>query len=248
MIDFEMFPLRDRRPLAVQVYDRLFDALIRPETEGAEIPTELELVDKLRVSRTTVRQALALLEEDGLLVRGRGRRRLVAMSAPAGTINPPLEEMITASGALDVRGIARSTLPATRWSSALLKVPLGAPLTMWESVLVQGERVVASALEAVIPEFGDAIAERDDATLLAALGQPFRSRAVQATCRIAAHSAAVRDEFDGGIRADAGAVVVTQLLSVRGRPAYLAKHVVRLRDASLTLSGIGRDEGENSET
>ncbi len=238
-----MSPVRDRRPLAVQVYDRLFDALIRPDNEGSEVPTELELVEKLGVSRTTVRQALALLEEDGLLVRGHGRRRMVAATQRADLVNPPLEEMIATPEPLEVRGVARSTLPATRWSSGLLNLAPGTSLLMWESIILRAGNVVASALEAIVPELADAVETRDDATLLAALGQPFRSRAVQASCRITTHTAATRGEFDGGIRTDDGAIVVTQVLTLQGRPAYLAKHVVRLRDVSLALSGAPIDEG-----
>jgi GntR family transcriptional regulator len=67
---------RDRRSLAVQVRDRLLRAIHTEEfPSGAQLPGEHELAERLAVGRSTVREALRLLERDGLIdvVRGRGR-------------------------------------------------------------------------------------------------------------------------------------------------------------------------------
>jgi DNA-binding LacI/PurR family transcriptional regulator len=50
---------------------------------SARIPPERELCRRFKVSRRTVRTALAALEREGLLVAGQGRRRCVAPRAPA---------------------------------------------------------------------------------------------------------------------------------------------------------------------
>ncbi len=246
MVALEVTPIRDRRPLAVQVYDRLLDALITSENEGLEVPTELELVAKLGVSRTTVRGALALLEEDGVLVRGPGRRRFVATATAASSANnPPLEHMLTSSAAITVRGVTRSVQTATRWSAGLLGIAPGSRILMWESVLLAGGKVVASALEATTPDWGGSVEERDDATLLSALGPAFRARATPTHCRVSAHTASTRGEFDGGIRSDGTSIVITQVHAIQGRPAYLAKNVVRLRDVSVLLEGAGLTPDED---
>ena len=66
---------KGRRRLFVQVYDKLY-GLIKDGTypEGTMLPSEAELVNMMQVSRVTVRQALALLQEDGLVksIRGKG--------------------------------------------------------------------------------------------------------------------------------------------------------------------------------
>jgi len=72
----DISPLRDQRSVAIQLRDvlrqRIADDGMRP---GDQIPTEHELAARYSVSRATVREALKLLEQDGLLdvVHGRGR-------------------------------------------------------------------------------------------------------------------------------------------------------------------------------
>src|SRR5689334_21721474 len=75
-------PPRDRRPLAVQMRDRLAAAIrsggLRP---GDQVPTEQDLAEQLDVGRSTVREALRLLERDGLIDVHHGRGRFVSALA-----------------------------------------------------------------------------------------------------------------------------------------------------------------------
>jgi len=54
---------------------------------GQEIPTETELVEMFNVSRITVRKALERLEEDGLIIKQRGKKSVVANDIPYGADN-----------------------------------------------------------------------------------------------------------------------------------------------------------------
>jgi len=65
-------------PLYLQLCESLRIRIVTGEwSRGTRIPGETELCEAYDVSRTTVRQALALLERDGLLVRGRGKGTFV---------------------------------------------------------------------------------------------------------------------------------------------------------------------------
>lgn len=70
---------RDRRALPLQVRDEvrryLQDAGMGP---GARLPTEEELVVRFEVSRSTLREALRLLEQDGVLEVRHGSGRFVS--------------------------------------------------------------------------------------------------------------------------------------------------------------------------
>jgi len=66
---------RGKKPLYIDVYDKLY-MLIQDGTfpKGSKLPTETELAKMFGVSRMTLRQALALLQDDGLVksIHGKG--------------------------------------------------------------------------------------------------------------------------------------------------------------------------------
>lgn len=239
-------PVRDRRPLAVQVYDRLFDALSGASGSPAALPTEEELTRQLGVSRTTVRQALALLEEDGVIERGPGRRRHVAGTTPArtGTV-VPLETMVRGPQVPLVRRVARTVSPATEWNSRLLGIDRGDEIVTWESELVIGEAVVASALE-FIQASDEPTPHSEDATLFAQLGAQYQSKAELASLRIAPY---ITDTRRIGRRRP-GAALITLTFTTRapGKPTYLAKHVVDLDAVPLELlTGVSTTDVDDAD-
>jgi len=66
-------------PLYVQLKDFVYEQIRTGSWKtGERIPTEEELKERFSISRATVRQALAELEREGLLVRQRGRGSFVA--------------------------------------------------------------------------------------------------------------------------------------------------------------------------
>lgn len=233
MTNMKLPPVRDRRPLAVQVYDRLFDALSRAADSSAALPTEEELTVQLGVSRTTVRQALALLEEDGVIERGPGRRRHIAGSAPAkpGTV-VALEAMVRTADAVSVRRVTRAVSPATEWNSRLLGIDRGDEIVTWESELLVGGVVVASALE-FIQAAHEPVPADTSATMFTQLGARYQSKAELTTLRISPYITDTR-RF-GRKRNGAPLVTVTFTTQVAGKPTYLAKHVVDLDVVPLEL-------------
>lgn len=245
MNQFGLSPVGDRRPLAVRIYDQLFETLTKPGRVGIELPTELELTRELGVSRTTVRQALALLEEDGVVERGAGRRRIVAAGRRrSDTAILPLEEAIAAGGEeLQVKVVSRQIVPATHWTAGLLNLELGTLVTVWESTLSTAtDGVIVSALELTTTSLGADLRTDTPQTLLDSLGAEYRSTAQTSLLRLSAQTADVRADI-GATRADHDSrVVVTQVLTTSGQPTYLAKNVVRLSGLTVNLLGGGSSE------
>lgn len=225
-------PVRDRRPLAVQVYDQLYDTLITGDNAVVTLPPEQELAQKLAVSRTTVRQALALLEEDGILERGAGRRRQVAhrVPMPVGAVRP-LEQMAQSADGVAVERVVRRTSPATGWSARLLEIDRGTAIATWESVLRVGTKTVASTLEVV-----EAAHEPDtegEGTMFARLSPRYRKTATLGSLRLAPHIATTR-RWPHSSPPELP-ITVTFTTRAAGGPIYLAKHVVDLRDVPLDV-------------
>jgi GntR family transcriptional regulator len=108
----------DSRSLPRQLAQRI-RALIEDRSlpAGAQLPTEAELADRFRVGRTTVREALKELENEGVVVVRRGRGRFVS-STP--TLRRPITRLesvtaMLASHGYDVtnRVLSVQTCPAT---------------------------------------------------------------------------------------------------------------------------------------
>jgi GntR family transcriptional regulator len=98
---------------------------------GARIPTEAELCEAYAVSRITVRQALALLVRDGLLVRGRGRGTFVnepsLMAAPrsVSSFSTELRDLGMRPGSRILRS---EIVPAAPEVAAEMSVEIGSDL------------------------------------------------------------------------------------------------------------------------
>ena len=81
-------------PIARQLEQLLAGMIASGEfAAGQRLPTEMELCDRLGVSRTPVRQALSRLVAQGLLVRQAGRGTFVAPSGGSGTRGTTIEDV-----------------------------------------------------------------------------------------------------------------------------------------------------------
>ncbi len=122
----------DGIPLHYQIKQQIRD-LIDSNTwqHGMQIPTELELCESFGVSRTTIRQALQTLVNDGLLERHRGKGTFVC--------RPKLEQPMTNVYSLHRFLLSRGLTPETRvlelkhaiarsHTASSLRVDAGAPV------------------------------------------------------------------------------------------------------------------------
>ena len=68
-------------PRCVSIYNKLFEMIKNGEfMEESRLPTEPELAKVMGVSRTTLRQALALLQEDGIIKNIHGKGNFIIKS------------------------------------------------------------------------------------------------------------------------------------------------------------------------
>lgn len=66
-------------PPYVSIYNSLYlDIMNNVYPQGELLPGEVQLAQKYKVSRNTLRQALAILGEDGLIIKSQGKGTLVA--------------------------------------------------------------------------------------------------------------------------------------------------------------------------
>lgn len=132
---------------------------------GERLPSETALSQQLHVSRTTVRDGLASLERDGLIIRQHGLGTFKAQPTRPlhASLNRvlPIPDVIRASGHdPHVDTWTRRVSPADPATYSDLKVPAGTPLTHIDLLYLAGRRpavqvtyTLAPAVERVITDW-----------------------------------------------------------------------------------------------
>ncbi|CAM5492701.1 GntR family transcriptional regulator [Streptomyces narbonensis] len=228
-----------RRPV-VALYERIADA-VHDGTypPGSTLPSEPKLAAELGVSRPALREALLLLQEDGLLTVRRGVGRTVNDRPPRRGFEhvQPLEELIGSGGPLRVRALLRTVEEPTDFTTQHLLAPARAELRFWESVLT-GEGTAAAlshewaaaddVLDRVHPEFARALRAPEAAasSMLAVLLGASRETALSAHSGITATLLGRRRGDQLGRPADTPAVLVTQVVRIGETPILAAKHML----------------------
>lgn len=119
---------------------------------GSQLPTEAELCEMLGVSRTVVREALRVLEDDGLVVRRHGVGTFVRNQPILKNLNLNfgITEMIESAGLK--AGTSHLVLireNADKEKAEQLRVPEGTPLITIERVRTADGRPVVYSLDTV---------------------------------------------------------------------------------------------------
>ncbi len=137
-------------PLYFQVKNLLIDMLHHQElTPGEMIPTEYDLCDIFNVSRTTIRQALAELVEEGVFYRVKGRGTFVSQSKVHHNLS--LERSlftnnIHAKGFIPTTKVLEiKTMPSSSEISTALKLPMNTDVISLKRLkFANGEPLVIS--------------------------------------------------------------------------------------------------------
>ena len=157
-----------RRSLRHRLADELRALVLSGElAPGAQLPSEPELARRMRVSRSSLRSAIALLEEEGLLrpVHGSGTyvndRPLLRDDLSR---NLSGTEMITATGRTPGARLTQARLePAPPDVAAAFGLPDGAPLSALRRVRTADGEPVIDATDWCRPEVLDPVAMADPA-------------------------------------------------------------------------------------
>lgn len=135
-----------RLPLYAQIAETLRTELLR-QPDGTSVATERELMERFSVSRGTVRQAIAQLVNEGLVVRMQGSgsfraghsRAEIAFAVDASSI----EQIRTVGQNSGFRNLSFQTVRATNAIADALALPHGAKVRRIERVRMVDERPVA---------------------------------------------------------------------------------------------------------
>ncbi|MCI0687536.1 MAG: GntR family transcriptional regulator [Sporichthyaceae bacterium] len=169
---------RSGRAVFRQIADGLRDAITSGQLgSGARLPSEAELVERYGTARATVRQALAILATEGLVVAEHGRgvfvrvrpalRRLAADRFSRKHREAGLSAFIaevTASGhESSVDRLSVTTAPASESVAERLELPAGAQVVVRSRRYLVDGRPVQSAVSYLPADIagGTAIAEPD---------------------------------------------------------------------------------------
>lgn len=132
-------PIRKRETLADQIYGRVLELIAAGQiAEGDKLPSEHQISQRFSVSRPVVREALARLRDDGIIVARHGIGSFVRRRPPQG--------LIDYAGADDVAGLMRcmearlAVEPAAARFAALRATP--DDLARIEAALAELERVM----------------------------------------------------------------------------------------------------------
>ena len=131
---------------------------------GERLPSEPAICEQFGVSRTTVRQALAQLETEGLIRREKGRGTFVAERRSGAWLLQSAhgfyDEAVRAGHDVRSRVVRRAMEPLPPWAADALRVPAGSDGVTVERLRWMDDRLVMY----VVSHFPPAVAE----TLLAA--------------------------------------------------------------------------------
>lgn len=141
------------QPLPLIARDKI-EELIQDSTlaPGDRLPNETKLAQMLGVSRITVREALRLLEEDGIIIRRQGRGTFVR--SPDLIIRNPLEVNTSATEVIESKGLKAGTAwfklertKADKTIASKLNIEVGSPVIILERVRTANKKPAVYTLD-----------------------------------------------------------------------------------------------------
>lgn len=144
--------------------------ILRSKIEGGEVlpnqklPTEQELSREYKISRATVRQALAALVSEGLLFRKQGKGTFVtekATQTKSVKLTGFTEDLFSEGHQAEVKILEIRPAPAPNRVAAALRVPSGEEVTRFKRVRALDGAPFSYVVNYLPPDIGQKITERD---------------------------------------------------------------------------------------
>jgi len=225
-------PQLERRPLYLQVHDRLL-ALIQEGglQPGERLPSETDLAGRFGISRATLREALRLLEDEGIVVRRHGVGTFVAANAHLETGLERLESVLALAGRQGmetrVEDLVVATVEADRAVAERLRVERGTPLTSISRTILVADRPAAYMQDLVLPSWltPDQIDEGFSGSVLDLLRRRYPRRIQEALAEITAVRAGRTLARRLGVHPDAALLLIEEtLFEATGTPIGFSRN------------------------
>jgi GntR family transcriptional regulator len=154
-------------PLYARIEGRLRERISSGELKpGARLPSETELARDYRTTRVTVRQAMAKLLYDGLIVRQKGRGSFVALKpSVVSKINTverqSFEQQVASRGkTVTYAGVRYRRVKAPAWVCKQLTVPKGSEVYQLDRLRVVDAQIVGSEIRYIPLAMGRRVTQR----------------------------------------------------------------------------------------
>ena len=233
---------RNQLPLRIAVYDKIAKAIRTGELAPSQLlPTEAELGSAFQVSRTVMREALILLEEDGLIRTQRGIGRFIVDVLPKVGIEQlhPIEQILSLPiGRVEVKRLRAELEQVTDFTKRGLGLQEGAVARIWESgVLHDGANVAivqewvsgeepASTLTTDIRNILESKTNEDTSMLNALIGG-LEDRLGPGTCEVSVSNAGAHRAQLLDVTGTSPVLLLSQTVAYRGASLFVAKYIVR---------------------
>lgn len=174
-------PTRDRRSLPLQVRDEIREMIVQDGLRrGDQLPSEAELATRFDVARTTIREALKLLEQDGLIGVRHGRGRFVlavpGVQTPITRLESVTEMMARLGYSVTNRVLSVKEIPASLDEASALGLEPGTPVIRLERLRLQDDEPLIYSID-VVP--GSLIDDPASVDWSGSLQEVLRSRGVE---------------------------------------------------------------------
>src|SRR5574342_920172 len=144
--------------------------ILRSKIEGGEVlpnhklPTEQELSREYKISRATVRQALAALVSEGLLFRKQGKGTFVtekATQTKTVKLTGFTEDLFTEGHQAEVKVLEVKAVPSPERVSGILRIPTGEEVIRFKRVRSVDGSPFSYVINYMVPEIGQKITEKE---------------------------------------------------------------------------------------